>query len=371
MSSTIGIIVRLLLAIAGAGFGPVAAMGQALGDSARTSAVDSARLRVFPLPVVFYTPETRFAGGASALITHRQPGAERSTAASITAIYTQNRQAIGEFSVEGYPGGGAYHYGGYGAHQRFPDVAYALGNRSDPDDREEYTHVGTSLIVDLDRRVAPGVYVGGGLRVSRDELTDLAGGGPISSGALPGAAGGTTWGAGARVTVDTRDHVFIPSGGALVTLDVRAHPEALGGDYAFARYSLDGRRYLLLGSAVLGFQALLSGTAGEAPFRSLPALGGQNLLRGYYGGRFRDRNMAVLQSEYRLPVHKRFGLVAFAGTGQVSSELSAMRLDGFHAAGGLGFRFLLDPREGVNLRIDYGLGEGGASGLYITVTEAF
>ncbi|MGK7311550.1 MAG: BamA/TamA family outer membrane protein [Candidatus Longimicrobiales bacterium M2_2A_002] len=326
---------------------------------------------VYPLPVIFYTPETRVAGGAAALITHRSSEADRPTLASVTGIYTQNEQVITELALEGYPGGGDYHYAGYGAYQRYPDVAYALGNDSNPDDTEDYTRVGFELALDLDRRVAPGVYVGGGLRIADDDLVDLEGGGPLSDGRLPGADGGTVWGTALRVIRDTRDEVISPATGVLASVSVRGHPDGLGSDYGFLRYTLDGRRYLRAGPGVVALRTTMSGVSGDAPFRFLPTLGGQNLLRGYFDGRFRDRFLAAVQAEYRLRVWWRLGVAFFAAAGHVARDPRGMRLDGFHPSGGLGLRFLLDPDQGVNIRIDYGVGEGGASGVYITATEAF
>lgn len=356
--------------------GPAALSAQGAGAGTTTEPADSVAdagpgYGIYPLPVIFYTPETRLAGGVAALITHQGSVDDRPTMASTTALYTQNDQVMVEVALEGYPAGGDYHYAGYGSYRRFPDVAYPLGNRSDPDDTEDYTRIGFGLTLDLDHRVAPNVYVGAGLRVADDELVDLEGGGPLSTGRLPGANGGFVWGVGARMILDTRDEVINPGAGLLVSTSVRGHPDGLGSDYGFLRYTVDGRRYMPAGPGVVALRATASGTAGEAPFRFLPALGGQNLLRGYFDGRFRDRFLGAIQAEYRLPVWWRFGVAVFTAVGQVAPDPAAVRLDGFHPSGGLGLRFLLDPEQGVNIRIDYGMGEGGVSGVYITATEAF
>lgn len=364
--------IAVLIALAGLPGGLRGQDGTAAGDT--TPAADerpATGYGIFPLPVIFYTPETRVAVGAAALITHRSTAADRPTLASVTVIYTQNEQVVTELALEGYPAGGDYHYTGYGAYRRYPDVAYPLGNDSDPDDTEDYTRVGFELALDLDRRVASGVYVGGGLRIADDDLVDLEGGGPLSDGRLPGAEGGTVWGAALRVIRDTRDEVISPTAGVLASVSVRGHPDGLGSNYGFLRYTLDGRRYLRAGPGVIALRTTMSGVSGDPPFRFLPALGGQNLLRGYFDGRFRDRFLAAVQAEYRLRVWWRFGVAFFTAAGQVAPDPGGLRLDGFHPSGGLGLRFLLDPAQSVNIRIDWGVGERGASGVYITATEAF
>jgi hypothetical protein len=99
-------------------------------------------------------------------------------------------------------------------------------------------------------------------------------------------------------------------------------------------------------------------------------IGGDTLMRGYYYGRYRDKNLAVLQAEYRMPVWKRLGLVGFAGVGDVAPAPGRFRLGSFKAAGGFGFRFLFDPKEKTSIRLDFGFGKD-TSGMYITATEAF
>jgi len=42
-------------------------------------------------------------------------------------------------------------------------------------------------------------------------------------------------------------------------------------------------------------------------------LDGDEYLRGYYLGRFRDRNLSFVQLEFRSVVFWRFGVAAFGG----------------------------------------------------------
>lgn len=52
-----------------------------------------------------------------------------------------------------------------------------------------------------------------------------------------------------------------------------------------------------------------------APFNALSLLGGSRRLRGYYEGRYRDQNSALVQAELRVDVFKRLGAVVFGGVG--------------------------------------------------------
>ena len=111
-------------------------------------------------------------------------------------------------------------------------------------------------------------------------------------------------------------------------------------------------------------------SSGIRPFDLLPQLGGEYLVRGYYGGRFRDRSLVALQVEYRAHIWRRLGAIGFLSAGRVASTLSDLNLSGLKPAAGFGLRFLLAPDEGLNLRADFGLGKG-SSGFYLGMGEVF
>jgi hypothetical protein len=69
--------------------------------------------------------------------------------------------------------------------------------------------------------------------------------------------------------------------------------------------------------SVLALQAVATMTAGDVPFYMLAQLGGPNVMRGDYEGRYRDRELLAVQLEYRFPILWRFGGTAFAGIGMV------------------------------------------------------
>lgn len=111
-------------------------------------------------------------------------------------------------------------------------------------------------------------------------------------------------------------------------------------------------------------------TGGDLPFQEYALLGGREIMRGYYEGRFRDANAAQLQAELRQHIHGRFGMAVFLAAGEVWGKNSNFTLDNPKIAGGLGLRFNLNPDDTTNIRIDYGIGRHD-SGLYVTIGEAF
>ena len=113
---------------------------------------------------------------------------------------------------------------------------------------------------------------------------------------------------------------------------------------------------------------------GQSPFYMLPALGDDEIMRGYFNGRYRDRNYTAAQTELRYRISDRLGVVGFIGIGTVyhiSFDLSQLKPN----YGG-GVRYFFDVQKGLSASIDYGLGEQRPgevrqSGLYIRLGEAF
>ena len=99
-------------------------------------------------------------------------------------------------------------------------------------------------------------------------------------------------------------------------------------------------------------------------------LGGTEIMRGYYKGRFTDQNMIAFQAEVRQYIFWRLGVAGFASAGQVGETLSSYGLDDFHYAYGGGIRLMLHEEEKLNLRIDFGFGEN-SNGIYVILKESF
>lgn len=149
-----------------------------------------------------------------------------------------------------------------------------------------------------------------------------------------------------------------------------SHP-SIGSDYNFGRFNFDFREYSSLGTShILAFQAFGTFTSGTAPFHKLATLGGQNLMRGYYEGRYRDNDYLAAQAEYRTALIWRIGAVAFVGAGEVAHTLSGFTLEDVKPSYGLGLRFNFSPTERLNIRMDFGFGKG-SSGVYVGASEVF
>jgi hypothetical protein len=339
---------------------------------------DSTKLRrvgVLPVPALGYSPETRGYIGAVALFTLRlYPGdtLTRTSNAKIEVIFTQNRQRIFNSEWTLLLRQERYLSQGQASYLRFPEYYWGIGNHAPNSAKELVDSRRVELRATLLRQLRQ--YLFAGPRVQLQHLYGLrpAAGGLLESGQAPGSGGGTSSGAGYELVYDGRDNLLNPTKRGYARFAHTFFGSWLGSDFRFTRYELDLRRYWSLSKrVVLAGQLTGSLQSGEPPFRMLSLLGSETDMRGYYRGRFRDRQYAAAQAELRFPVYKRLGAVAFAGGGQVARSLSGFGLRELKPTAGAGLRFLMDKRENVNLRLDYAIGEGGNSGFYIAFGEAF
>ncbi|MEO6850872.1 MAG: polymerase, partial [Mucilaginibacter sp.] len=115
-------------------------------------------------------------------------------------------------------------------------------------------------------------------------------------------------------------------------------------------------------------------TGGRSPFYLLPALGSDEMMRGYYNGRYRDRNFIAGQTELRYRISNRIGIVGFIGAGEVAHASFSFNTLKPNYGGGL--RYFFDTEKGLSIRADYGFGqkptgETRQSGLYVALGQAF
>jgi outer membrane protein assembly factor BamA len=347
------------------------ARAQAVADSLAT---EEKRNYLVPIPVIYYTPETKLALGASfAWIYRSNPEDVESRASTLggIGIYTLKNQVVLGLGLDHYFDRDRQQITAALAYRKFPNDFYGIGNDTPVDDPEEFTDEGAGVNVDYLRTLRGPWRAGFGLMFGNSSITGVEPGDMLDGAAIPGSSGGQVLGAGLMAHYDSRDQVGYPTTGSFGQLAWRQHGEVLGADYAFGQTTLDLRRYFSLGAErVIALRGLGIASGGEVPFQLLPQLGGDQLLRGYFGGRFRERQLVAAQAEYRSRVWKRLGLAAFGAVGQVAHDLDGLGTGRFRSSFGLGLRFLLVAQEGMNLRMDFGFGED-QSAFYLSFGEAF
>ncbi len=335
---------------------------------------------LIPFPILFYQPETGTGFGASVVYLFTlgegaRPGDEsRSLRSSVgaTVIYTTKKQVITSLDAETFPGGGRYRALANVSFVRFPNSFWGIGNDTPDSLEEDYTPDQIAASLEFSVEVSPHMYAGVFGQGANRELREIEEGGLIATEAVPGTEDGTLVMLGLLLTRDSRSGNVYPRSGEYHQLRASRTLDASGNGNDFSTLSLDLRFYAPIGSGVMAFHALGIASGEVPPFDLMPRLGGESLLRGYFGGRFRDRSLGALQAEYRSPLWRRLRGVLFAGVGQVADVPGDMRFDAFHASAGCGMRFLLNRREEFSLRVDLGWGfDVESSGVYIGLNQVF
>ncbi len=339
-------------------------------DTSTTNSAETAQSGFYPLPVLFYTPETGLAGGVAALYLFRDRLDSRTSSMGANFIYTAKQQIIAELEGDLYFDHGNYRTEGNLSFKKFPYKFYGIGNATSELAGESYTSQSFIAFLKIDKNVGSHFHAGPMFRLESVAMKEVDPAGTLATGTVTGSGGGTSAGIGFGVNWDSRDNTFATESGSLCQVLALVYRKEFSGDYNYADLRVDARKFFETGEGqVLAVQAAGRAVSGTVPFQAVPTFGGANLVRGYFEGRYRDNISAALQAEYRAHIWWRVGLVAFAGAGQVADKIERLALQRFWCAGGVGLRFLWSPKERVNIRLDYGIGNN-SSGLYVTVSEA-
>ncbi|HXX63931.1 MAG TPA: BamA/TamA family outer membrane protein, partial [Bacteroidota bacterium] len=205
----------------------------------------------------------------------------------------------------------------------------------------------------------------------RSWMIDKSTNGLLQRNTVAGSSGGTISGAGVALSWDTRDNIYFPSSGTYHQFQHVVYGHFMGSTFTFQRTLLDLRSFSDLGSGhILALQAQGMISGGTPPFDQYALLGGGDLMRGYYTGRYRDNIFLGAQAEYRKMLFWRLGIAAFAGAGDVAPRWAGFDMRDVKVSCGGGFRFMFDTKEQLTTRLDIGLGRS-TSGVYLAIKEAF
>jgi hypothetical protein len=330
--------------------------------------------QLLTLPILYYTPETKIAGGVGGIFYLRSMKEKLSGHPSIffmDMVYTQEKQFIVEIIPDLYLNTGKFHLVGYLGFKNYIEKFYGIGSHTTDTMEEDFSYRNFQLKCSLRKRVGAIFYVGVQYDFEHSKITETEPGGILDSGDIPGKDGGTLSGLGILLVQDNRDNIFYPTKGTLLQTDAMMFSPAIASDYNFHRFSLDFRQYVSVFSKhVLAFQQGVQVTSGDIPFQRLPVLGGPNVMRGYIQGRFRAKKAIFLQMEYRMPLIWRLSAAGFVGFGDVADKMKKFKLHDLKFSGGLGIRYQINRKSGTNVRLDFGFAKGNF-GVYAMINEAF
>lgn len=347
------------------------------GISPLTDTVAIEKKGFFLLPLIYYTPDTRWAfGGAGVYYFKVEPKYEyeqltRISYVQFLADYTQNDQldVWGLWNI--FTRNENFLFKGELRYRNFPDRFYGIGNATLKAQEEKYAYNLVSIKNLALKKIAPSLFVGLDYHFEREYGFSYTAGGSLEQGTITGYKGGTGSAVGMVGVLDSRDNAINAHTGRLAELSTYLYTRTLGSTFSF--FNLNGiyQHYWSVGkNKTLALQSRLRLSFGDVPFLDMSTAGGDDLLRGYPKNRFRDQHFIGSQLEYRYPLFWRFGLVSFAGLGDVFNSVNDIKANTLKYSIGSGLRFVVNPAERLNIRVDYALGREGGY-FYFSVAEAF
>lgn len=337
----------------------------------RSDSGQSRHVQFIPLPVIYFTPETKLGYGLLGVCLFRTDSSARTSNVDFAIIHTLNRQTIIEPTYTIFTHRERYLVRGMLLYTQFPEFYYGLGDETTDSRKELISYKSLRAYNRFLRQIRPGLFAGlqqqyvKTFDVTRSSETSF----PMNT--LIGGLGSVVNGIGVEAVLDTRDNIYSPVRGWYADVSSMLYGSALGSQFSFINYTVDIRRYKsLTPQTVLALQAFANLNVGEVPFKLAATLGGSFLLRGYYNGRYRDNNALVFQAEVRQRLIGRLGGTVFASAGNVANVLSEFSPLEWKVAGGAGLRFLMSRKEHLNLRFDVAVGQQ-THGIYVNISEAF
>ena len=267
--------------------------------------------------------------------------------------------------------------------REYPQEDYfGLGPDSRRDDRSSFRLRTTEVSGIGGVRLAPVVTIGGGLGF----IASRTGAGKNSrvptiterfdSVSAPGFGVDTDFlRSSAFVDVDYREPLNARRGG-WYRFEVSRYADRDNGAWSFTRTDVDLRQFIgfLADRRVLALRAFVSSSdalddSNGVPFYLMPALGGNDSLRGFRNYRFRGPHALLLQAEYRWEIWSGLDGAFFYDAGKVGLRRSDLGLDKLEDDYGFGFRFNTD--NGVILRVDAAFGSREGKHLHIVFGGVF
>ena len=345
--------------------------------------VSQEKSQFFFYPVVGFRPETGIEFGVAPLYVYYAKEDTRNRLSEINAygFFTLKSQFGLRIDHAIYSHKDKWFFLGDLNFEQFPLKFYGIGNDVPEDNIALVDATNIRIRERVLRKILKDFYIG--LETDFVSLTNVNFEDPDDSSQnvdfqLPfGSEGSTNFGMGLGVVFDQRRNVLNERNAFFSEVAFLDYNTFWKSDVEFSSIVSDTRYFKSFNERnVLAMQLLGEfNFGGEVPFNQLSQMGGENTMRGYFRGRFRDENQIAAQVEYRLlPLDlgfsKRLGATVFAGVGDVFSEWNELQIKDIKWAAGVGARFLLFQQKDVYLRFDYAI-TPDENGFYIGVGEAF
>lgn len=335
-----------------------------------------------PIPVFGYAQETGFEFGLGSIYSFyvdKTDTLNRSSNFFGAASYSTKKTYNVTLRGDAWTKRNDYHFIGELRFRNMPFNFYGIGNNTSHIDEDKLVQRMVKIQFDAEKAFAKNTYTGVSLGFENHKFMDKETGGIYSNGGILDKDGGSVFFVGVSQSYDTRNSNNYPTKGFFGRISYQYAPPIFGGEnFTGSQIKVNVRNFWSLApKIVLGVQGLYyTIQSSNTSFYLLPQMGNDEMMRGYYGGRYRDENLLAAQAEIRYRFMERLGMIVFGGAGKVFANEEKQLLKNFKPNYGIGGRYFFDPAKGLSVRLDYGVGEKRPnekrqSGFYISFAEAF
>lgn len=334
------------------------------------------------VPAIGYTLVTNFAVVVSGNVAFRTGPQSRISTIVASASYTQKKQFIMPIQTNFWTKDNKYEFIGNYSYLKYPQDTYGLGSNTDVQTINPMDYSLIQFYETILTHISGNFYAGLGYDFDDHWNISQLGNfnGSVSDYTKYGTASRTlASGFTFNGIMDSRDNAINPSIGAYIGLQVRNSSKGLGSTSDWNSLIVDVRKYIKFPRGSGNVLALWSYDwiilSGKPPYLDLPATGWDANFatgRGYIQGRFRGSQMVYFESEYRYKITANgvLGGTVFLNAESFSGA-QGTSLQSIQPGYGPGLRVKLNKVSKTNISINYGFGNEGSRGLFISVGEAF
>jgi outer membrane protein assembly factor BamA len=258
---------------------------------------------VLLLPVIARSIETNWSFGSAASLTFHPRLREKNLRTSnlqALALYSLHKQFVVAVNGSIYFPAEKFIINQQLSYSYYPDKFWGIGGSAPDSNEEHYSYKQYYIFLHPQVNLGNRIYLG--LLYEFQRLFDVhyTAGGLFDQQDVVGRYGYHVSGIGLSFTYDTRNNAFSADQGMMLQFYFNHFANYFGSDFQYTNFVLDARKFIkTYKEQVVAMQAYGFFNAGEVPLRSLALLGGSGKMRGYYEGRYRDKNLIVFQTAFQ------------------------------------------------------------------------
>jgi hypothetical protein len=331
---------------------------------------------------VGYSLQTRFAATITGNIVFRATPETKISTITTSMGFTQNKQFTLPIVSSIWTTNNEWVFIGDSRFYIYPQSTFGLGSASNIHDEDPMRYDFVRISEIAMKSVGGDFFLGAGYRLQL--YWDITHEGPLNGAPSDYVAYGpqshtSSSGFTLNGLFDTRDNSVNASKGFYAAMQFFDARTAFGSTSNWESLVIDVRKYHRFpedSKNVIAFWSYDWVTLwGKPPYLDLPSTSWDPYSttgRGYIQSRFRGTRMLYAEGEYRIGLSRNglFGCVAFLN-GQTFSAEPGTKFETIQPGFGGGLRVKLNKASNTNLAIDYGFGNQGSRGLFLTVGEVF